>query len=109
MPKNVAFPAEAGVKSIAGKFGVGPGDLLGHGGKAWVFALGDERVLRILHPGGEVADIYVSPLMVVSPITALGSQATQRSGWIVSPRASMATNCSIRRCRVSLRLAVAIR
>jgi hypothetical protein len=40
----------------------------------------------------------------------VGQSASVRFwGWTVSPRASMATNCSIRRIRVSGRLAASIR
>ena len=40
-----------------GKFAVTADDLLGHGGEAWVFALDDDRVVRILQPGGVPDDI----------------------------------------------------
>jgi putative membrane protein len=39
------------------RFAVTADDLLGHGGEAWVFALDDDRVVRILQPGGRVVDI----------------------------------------------------
>jgi aminoglycoside phosphotransferase (APT) family kinase protein len=32
-------------------------DLLGHGGEAWVYALGHDRVLRVLHRGGRAEDV----------------------------------------------------
>jgi hypothetical protein len=54
--------------------------------------------------GSELSCISVCSASMQSRISI-----RQRSGWIVSPRASMATNCSIRRCRVSLRWAAAIR
>jgi putative membrane protein len=38
-------------------FAVTADDLLGHGGEAWVFALDDDRVVRILQPGGVLDDI----------------------------------------------------
>ena len=42
---------------MALRFGVVPTDLLGHGGEAWVYALDDARVLRVLHDGGATADM----------------------------------------------------
>lgn len=54
---RVAFPKDRGVIAVARQFGVGSGDILGHGGEAWVYAIGRDRVLRILHPGGRVVDI----------------------------------------------------
>jgi len=38
-------------------FGLVPGDLLGAGGEAHVYALGADRVLRVLHPGGRAEDL----------------------------------------------------
>jgi hypothetical protein len=35
--------------AILGSLGLGSGDLVGHGGEAWVFALGADRVVRILN------------------------------------------------------------
>jgi hypothetical protein len=54
---GVPFPSDPGVLSAMRTFGVTADDLLGHGGEAWVYALGDDRVVRILHPGGQAADI----------------------------------------------------
>lgn len=42
---------------MALRFGVAPDALLGHGGEAWVYALDDDRVLRILRDGGRKADV----------------------------------------------------
>ena len=51
------FPEDAGLVRVLTTFGVAPGDLLGHGGEAWVYALDDARVLRVLHDGGRPDDI----------------------------------------------------
>jgi putative membrane protein len=53
----VVFPDDQGVRAVAAHFGVGPDALLGHGGEAWVYSLGDDSVLRILHAGGRTEDI----------------------------------------------------
>src|SRR4051812_42730675 len=37
---------------VLSHLGVQPDGYLGHGGEAWVYALEDERVVRVLHPGG---------------------------------------------------------
>jgi hypothetical protein len=42
---------------VAPQFGVAPSALLGHGGEAWVYALDEERVLRVLHDGGAKAHV----------------------------------------------------
>jgi hypothetical protein len=42
---------------VALRFGVAPDALLGHGGEAWVYALDDGRVQRILREGGRKADV----------------------------------------------------
>jgi hypothetical protein len=53
----VDFPSDPGLVAVALRFGVAPNALLGHGGEAWVYALDDERVLRVLHDGGGKADV----------------------------------------------------
>jgi aminoglycoside phosphotransferase (APT) family kinase protein len=53
----VVFPSDPGLVAVALRFGVAPHALLGHGGEAWVYALDDERVLRVLHDGGRIADV----------------------------------------------------
>lgn len=53
----VDFPSDPGLVAVALRFGVAPDDLLGHGGEAWVYALDDDRVLRILHDAGRKADV----------------------------------------------------
>ena len=52
---RVPSPSDPGVIAAMKTFGVTADDLLGHGGEAWVYALGDDRVVRILHPGGQAA------------------------------------------------------
>jgi len=53
----VDFPSDPGLVAVALRFGVAPNALLGHGGEAWVYALDDDRVLRILGVGGRKADV----------------------------------------------------
>jgi aminoglycoside phosphotransferase (APT) family kinase protein len=53
----VDFPSDPGLVAVAVRFGVAPNALLGHGGEAWVYALDDERVLRVLHDGGKKTDV----------------------------------------------------
>jgi aminoglycoside phosphotransferase (APT) family kinase protein len=53
----VGFPDDPGLVAVARRFGVAPDALLGHGGEAWVYALDDDRVLRILRDGGRKADV----------------------------------------------------
>jgi aminoglycoside phosphotransferase (APT) family kinase protein len=53
----VAFPTDPGVLSVLTAFGVADDQPLGWGGEAWVFALGGDQVLRVLHPGGRAEDI----------------------------------------------------
>ena len=53
----VDFPSDPGLVAVAIRFGVAPNALLGHGGEAWVYALDDERVLRVLRDGGRRADV----------------------------------------------------
>jgi aminoglycoside phosphotransferase (APT) family kinase protein len=43
--------------SLLHRFGVTAHDQLGHGGEARVYALGNDRILRVLHIGGRVQDI----------------------------------------------------
>ena len=52
------FPDDPGLVAVLGRFRVGPDRLLGHGGEAWVYALGRDRVLRVLHRGGTVAHVH---------------------------------------------------
>lgn len=51
------LPEDPAVLAVLRTFGASVGDLLGHGGEARVYALGDDRVLRILHAGGRAEDI----------------------------------------------------
>jgi aminoglycoside phosphotransferase (APT) family kinase protein len=72
----MAFPTDPGVLSVLRAFGVADDQPLGWGGEAWVFALGDDRVLRVLHPGGRAEDIgtrqrLVDGLGVTGPPFAL--------------------------------------
>jgi Phosphotransferase enzyme family len=60
----VDFPNDPGLVAVARRFGVAPTALLGHGGEAWVYALDDERVLRVLHDGGREDDVLARMALV---------------------------------------------
>ncbi|HEY5251962.1 MAG TPA: phosphotransferase [Acidimicrobiales bacterium] len=51
------FPDDPAFVSVLREFGITADALLGHGGEAWVFDLGDGRAMRILHPGGRAEDL----------------------------------------------------
>src|ERR1700689_759822 len=53
----MARPEDPGILSVLTAFGVADHEPLGWGGEAWVYALGDNRVLRVLHGGGRAEDI----------------------------------------------------
>ena len=72
----VDFPSDQGLVAVALRFGVAPDALLGHGGEAWVYALDDDRVLRILRDGGRKADLLrrmalVEELALAQPVYRL--------------------------------------
>lgn len=48
---GVRFPIDPAVPKVLGAFGLGQGALLGSGGEATVYALDEERVLRVHRPG----------------------------------------------------------
>jgi aminoglycoside phosphotransferase (APT) family kinase protein len=73
---GVEFPDDLGLISVAEALGLVPDAVLGHGGEAWVFALGDDRVVRILHKGGRAEQIVrrqelVAQLSLARPPFAL--------------------------------------
>lgn len=45
------FPDDERLRAVLRSLGVAPADLLGQGGEAWVYAVDDERVVRVLHAG----------------------------------------------------------
>jgi aminoglycoside phosphotransferase (APT) family kinase protein len=49
----VEIPDDASLAAILQALGVPRDALVGHGGEARVFAIDDERVVRVLHPGGD--------------------------------------------------------
>jgi hypothetical protein len=53
----VSFPDDAGLVAVLNQFGIGADAALGHGGEAWVYALDDARVVRVLHEGGRADHI----------------------------------------------------
>jgi hypothetical protein len=48
----VEFPRDPGLIAVLQELGIGPQARLGRGGEAWVYALDEERVVRVLHQGG---------------------------------------------------------
>jgi aminoglycoside phosphotransferase (APT) family kinase protein len=48
---------DPGLVAVLRHFGVGPDALLGSGGEARVYAVGNDRVLRVLHRGGRTQDL----------------------------------------------------
>ncbi len=70
------FPGDPGLVAVALRFGVAPDALLGHGAEAWVYALDDDRVLRVLRDGGRKADVLrrmalVEGLALAQPVYRL--------------------------------------
>lgn len=59
-----AFPDDQGLVRVLTSFGIDPRALLGHGGEAWVYALDDDRVIRVLHDGSELARLSESAALV---------------------------------------------
>ncbi len=57
-------PADEVLRTVLRRFGIGPSDLLGHGGEARVYALDDERVLRILHGSQTCAHVLERQALV---------------------------------------------
>ena len=51
-------PARVAERELLARFGTDPTRFLGRGGEAQVFALGDDRVLRLLHPRADIADVH---------------------------------------------------
>ena len=73
---DVEFPEDPGVAAVAHELDITADALLGHGGEAWVYALGDDRVVRILHEGGRADEVarrqaLVTQLMRSRPPFAL--------------------------------------
>ena len=52
------YPPDPGLQEVLSRLGVAPEAYLGHGGEAWVYALDDQRVVRVLHHGGEADQLY---------------------------------------------------
>lgn len=74
--ERVDFPEDAGLVAVLTRFGVRADALLGHGGEAWVYALDDDRVIRVLHAGGSADDVHrrqclTDELARSSPVFAL--------------------------------------
>jgi len=60
------FPPDPGLVAVLESFGVRPEQLLGHGGEAWVYALDEERVIRVLHAGNSVGRVAVTHALVAT-------------------------------------------
>jgi aminoglycoside phosphotransferase (APT) family kinase protein len=62
LPKSVQtggvdVPSDPGFVKLLADLRVGPDALIGHGGEAWVFGVGTDLVVRVLHLNGRVEDI----------------------------------------------------
>jgi aminoglycoside phosphotransferase (APT) family kinase protein len=55
---RVDFPDDRGLVDVLVHFRVRPNDHLGNGGEAWVYALDEARVLRVLHAGGTIDHVH---------------------------------------------------
>lgn len=66
------FPADSGLADVLVALGVRPEALLGHGGEAWVYALDDERVIRVLH-GGATREMVVASGELVARLSRVGA------------------------------------
>jgi aminoglycoside phosphotransferase (APT) family kinase protein len=51
------FPDDGGLVAVLHHLGVAADAVLGGGGEAWVYALDDERVVRVLHASGRAEDV----------------------------------------------------
>lgn len=51
--RRVELPDDRGLIAVLRALGVAPEAYLGHGGEAWVYALGTDRVVRVLHDGAD--------------------------------------------------------
>jgi len=56
-PSAVGYPSDRDLVAVLESFGVDAGALLGHGGEAWVYALDEDRVIRVLHRGGNPDEV----------------------------------------------------
>jgi putative membrane protein len=54
---GVEFPSDPGFVKVLTDLHVGPDALIGHGGEAWVFGVGTDLVVRVLHLDGHVEHI----------------------------------------------------
>lgn len=61
---RVRFPPDPGLVRVLRSFDVRPSAILGHGGEAWVYALDEERVIRVLHEGATAEGIRASAELV---------------------------------------------
>jgi aminoglycoside phosphotransferase (APT) family kinase protein len=54
---SLTFPNDHAFLTILARFGLDRSALLGHGGEAWVFAIDEEKVVRILRPGAPMEEV----------------------------------------------------
>jgi aminoglycoside phosphotransferase (APT) family kinase protein len=69
----VPYPADPGLKAVLNCLGVEAEALLGHGGEAWVYALDDERVVRVLHEGSDADQLRRNQELVAELCTGATS------------------------------------
>jgi aminoglycoside phosphotransferase len=60
----VRYPDDDGLIAVLTHLDVAPTELLGHGGEAWVYALDEHRVVRVLHEGGSLEQIQRNRALV---------------------------------------------
>ncbi len=61
---SASLPEDAGLQRVMAHYGLGPAAIIGHGGEAWVLALGEDAVLRVLHEDGDRDDVVRSHALV---------------------------------------------
>lgn len=61
---TVAADSDESLRAALASIGHRPGSLLGQGGEACVYALGQETVIRVLHRGGDAASLKQRRLLV---------------------------------------------
>jgi aminoglycoside phosphotransferase (APT) family kinase protein len=54
---TVTYPEDPGLVAVLQHLGVAADAVLGHGGEAWVYALDDDRIVRVLHAGGRAEHV----------------------------------------------------
>jgi aminoglycoside phosphotransferase (APT) family kinase protein len=60
----VDYPDDPGLRNVLRHLGVPADSLLGHGGEAWVYALDDNRVVRVPHSGADADQLLRNHALV---------------------------------------------